>query len=277
MSSSPVKEIKRDLIERGIPSQYVERVTAELTDHYETLVERYRDQGHSIDEVERRASQTLGKPDQLSDQIADRLHDSTWISRHPVVSFFITPLLSLFLAVPLMWLGQTFLLELMELFRIVLGTKPGSLTPIYSGLEQLFQFVILFVIPSGLAVIFYWLSRHYFRGHRGGLTAGILVTLTNMIFYIGDLETLYGAQQEIWLSLTKTNPLIVGLMGMLLGRGPIYFGDQVKGFGVLNPTSHNLVMNLRQSPIRLLLPAICIFIVYTVYRRRQTQSLAEFA
>jgi hypothetical protein len=89
-----------ELRRRGLPPAYIERLVAELDDHFNDLLEERstsmgaaRKLQFEQDEVEQHdLEQRLGEPAQLALFAADQYHAQSFWGRHPLVTYLLSPL-----------------------------------------------------------------------------------------------------------------------------------------------------------------------------------------
>src|SRR5262245_46923954 len=99
MASLPSQdELRSELRRQGLPHSYVERLLAELDDHYEDLVEERSTsmgaarklQSESISQEN--LQERLGEPAQLALFAAEQYHARSFWGRHPVLTYLLAPL-----------------------------------------------------------------------------------------------------------------------------------------------------------------------------------------
>jgi glucan phosphoethanolaminetransferase (alkaline phosphatase superfamily) len=94
----PHDELLRQLRRQGLPHSYIERLIAELNDHYcDLLEERSSSMGaaRKLQHTDNESSdlqQRLGEPAQLALFAAEQYHSRTFWGRHPVVTYLLAPL-----------------------------------------------------------------------------------------------------------------------------------------------------------------------------------------
>jgi hypothetical protein len=108
MASHPSRdELRSELRRQRLPQAYIERLLAELDDHYEDLLEeRSTSMGaaRKLQLEQDDLSVRLGEPAQLALFAAEKYHARSFWGRHPVVTFLVGPL-PLLVAV---WLATVF-------------------------------------------------------------------------------------------------------------------------------------------------------------------------
>ena len=96
MASHPSRdELRSELRRQKLPQAYIERLLAELDDHYEDLLEeRSTSMGaaRKLQLEQDDLSVRLGEPAQLALFAAEKYHARSFWGRHPVVTFLIGPL-----------------------------------------------------------------------------------------------------------------------------------------------------------------------------------------
>jgi hypothetical protein len=105
------QEVGKRLARHGMPAWRIERVTDELTEHWEDLYCGALERGLSSDEALIEADQRIGKPEQLATAAIAGLRRSTWFGRHPLIAICIVPmilpvLLMVLVALPMLWLDR---------------------------------------------------------------------------------------------------------------------------------------------------------------------------
>jgi hypothetical protein len=93
-------EYREELARRGLPGAYVERLVAELDDHFtDVLEERSTSMGaarklqpEADDAISRNAEQRLGEPRQLAIFAAEQYHARSFWGRHPWLTYLVMPL-----------------------------------------------------------------------------------------------------------------------------------------------------------------------------------------
>lgn len=101
----PHSALRTELRRRGLPLAYIERLVAELDDHYSDLVEerssrmgaarklQFEEANDHADDVRDR----LGEPTQLALFAAEQYHARSFFGRHPWLTFAVGPLPLLFM------------------------------------------------------------------------------------------------------------------------------------------------------------------------------------
>ena len=87
--------LRAELLRRGLPSAYIERLLGELDDHYlDLLEERNSSMGaaRKLSPESDDAQQRLGEPTQLAIFAAETYHARSFWGRHPLVTYLLGPL-----------------------------------------------------------------------------------------------------------------------------------------------------------------------------------------
>lgn len=99
MASHPSQdELRNELRRQRLPQAYVERLLAELDDHYEDLLEERSTSMGAARKLQAEASQSddlqqrLGEPAQLALFAGEQYHARSFWGRHPLVTYLIAPL-----------------------------------------------------------------------------------------------------------------------------------------------------------------------------------------
>lgn len=86
-------QLRAELVQRGMPPVYVERIVEELADHFNDLMEERRSM-EANDPGETAGS--LGTPTQLAQVLAAEHRRRTFFGRHPLVAFTVLPVLAVY-------------------------------------------------------------------------------------------------------------------------------------------------------------------------------------
>ncbi len=88
-------ELRAELVRRGLPRPYIERLLSELDDHFTDLIEERSSTMGAARKLQiesDKAQQRLGEPAQLALFAAEQYHARSFWGRHPVVTFVFGPL-----------------------------------------------------------------------------------------------------------------------------------------------------------------------------------------
>jgi hypothetical protein len=146
-------DLRRLLAGRGLPPAYVERLAAELSDHFEDLKEENMS-------MEAEVCSQLGQPEQVADAAVTAYRRRSFLGRHPTAAFLVfgvTPVLSqvvLFAVAVLAAKGIAAVADQLGLLSDHGRYAPPSLL----GVEiAQYAFSLLFVvIPTILAALLYF-------------------------------------------------------------------------------------------------------------------------
>lgn len=105
-SSSQPEQLRRALIDAGIPRRRRIRLLDEYRDHLAELERELGDAGLDAERVKNECAARLGAPEVLAKVAVDRLRAETFAGRRPALGFILLPLGSLF-AVLLLLLAAT--------------------------------------------------------------------------------------------------------------------------------------------------------------------------
>jgi hypothetical protein len=86
-------EVRFRLARHGLPPARIERIVAELAEHWEDLRSAALAQGLSEIAAAAQADARLGPPRQLAGDIVTGLGRTSWLGRHPVITLGLLPLL----------------------------------------------------------------------------------------------------------------------------------------------------------------------------------------
>lgn len=90
------QELRTELTRRGLPRAYINRLVAELDDHFRDLLEERNSLMGAArklqPELEKNCEQRLGEPAQLAIFAADQYHARTFWGRHPILTYLLGPL-----------------------------------------------------------------------------------------------------------------------------------------------------------------------------------------
>jgi hypothetical protein len=90
-----LNKLRTELVRRGLPRAYIERLLSELDDHFTDLVEERNSPMGAARKLQFESDdpqQRLGEPKQLAVFAADQYHSRTFWGRHPILTFLIGPL-----------------------------------------------------------------------------------------------------------------------------------------------------------------------------------------
>ncbi len=94
-------EVRKRLLENGIPSRHVRRTLGELQDHYRDLVDEATGSGVSAEDARTQAAARLGNLDDVVNEMLARPDLRSWALRHPKIAVVFYPIACLF-ALPAM-------------------------------------------------------------------------------------------------------------------------------------------------------------------------------
>jgi hypothetical protein len=102
--------VRARLDSHGLPADVIERNVAELSDHWDDIVQAAVEQPS---DGKMDAAATLGLPEEVAAQIISARKESSWAGRHPIIllsilPFLAAPLLMAGLLLPGFFLNQTF-------------------------------------------------------------------------------------------------------------------------------------------------------------------------
>ena len=109
-------ELRGELRRRGLPPAYIDRLIAELDDHYTDLIdERSTGMGaaRKLQNDQDALQQRLGEPAQLALFAAEQYHARTFWGRHPLVTYLIAPLAACFIGYGLAFCAAAWVIAFM--------------------------------------------------------------------------------------------------------------------------------------------------------------------
>jgi hypothetical protein len=158
----------------------MQRMVREITDHREDLKQAAMEEGMQAIDAEARADAQLGEPVVLAEHLMASLRQSSWWGRHPIVSFFLLPLLGTPVLWALLWIaGAEFTFLVGEAGMRAAADKP-----------QMFGWIVLAVhgtncIAIGLiAILFCWLARRAALGFKWTLMACAMISVHALFCWI---------------------------------------------------------------------------------------------
>src|SRR5271166_5006038 len=84
------EELNEELIRQGLPPSYIERLTQELSDHFNDVME----ESMSMEaEQSSLVAERVGQPSSLAAAAVTEFHKRAYTRRHPIVTFAILPVL----------------------------------------------------------------------------------------------------------------------------------------------------------------------------------------
>jgi hypothetical protein len=174
---SSLDRLRGDLLRRGLPPHYIERVVGELDDHRADIVEAGQGFGLDADGAVLSAAERLGHPSRLAEVVASQYRARTFFGRHPVVTFLVGPIpIALLGWIFVYGLGFSALLPLRE--AIVQQTSFAA----WEGLCRSMDIVARYVLPGAVTVLFCRLAYRSGRGWPWLCAACILLALLNASF-----------------------------------------------------------------------------------------------
>lgn len=87
-----------ELVRKGLPPEYAERVTAELADHRRDIIEELQAAGHSVAAAAEEADRRIGEPRQVVNQLARAYQRRYFCGRWRALTFVVTPMLAVIIA-----------------------------------------------------------------------------------------------------------------------------------------------------------------------------------
>jgi hypothetical protein len=174
MSMGSLEPLRQDLVRRGLPLDYVERVIGEMEDHLADLAQDAERAGPGSDAACRPTARHLGCPRRLADLVVSQFRAGSFCGRHPAIAFLLAPL-------PLVFLG--WVLASVTLLSALAAMRAGfDATPPAAAWDWLCQAAAAVAQAgpvAGATVVFCRLSYRCGRGWPWAAGAsGLLVLLT---------------------------------------------------------------------------------------------------
>lgn len=167
------EQFRDRLLRYGIPTEKVSRLVKEVRAHAGALAQEEQNEGRSKDEAEQWALDRIGTVDEMVDETLTNLRNSSFFSRHPLVTVFLIP----FIATPILIVGTNGL-SILGLNIVQLYTE-GSNVGIDYWIDEIYVLLVtafsIYILPV-LAVVFFWkIAIDNYHGLKGGLMATYFV------------------------------------------------------------------------------------------------------
>lgn len=181
MNTQSLNTVRKTLIRRGLPANYVRRVVGELEDHQldiagETAV---------TDETTTTDSDRLGDFDQLAATLAERYQARTFAGRHPVVTFLLAPIPAVLMAWAAMLMVLFGVVQLYEIWFELSGKTISDLSSSVVGMALVMYVAEIVVPPAVIAMFFSWLAYRGGKGMIWSCAATLLVAFAALCFNSG--------------------------------------------------------------------------------------------
>ncbi|OAI48457.1 hypothetical protein AYO44_07000 [Planctomycetaceae bacterium SCGC AG-212-F19] len=128
MQNQPsLDSLRSELLRRGLPRKYVERVVQELAEHQQDILDEQQEiaAGNcSKDKTE--ATDRLGDPGKLADTIVSQFQSRTFVGRHPVLTFVVAPMPLAMFAWVCTIIGTVFVCACLCWAGDLIGLSPAS-------------------------------------------------------------------------------------------------------------------------------------------------------
>ena len=92
MRDADIDALQASLLRNGIQPRYACRVAEELRAHVEELRDAYLAEGFDAEQADRRASRSIGRPEDLIAEMTARRELKTWAFRFPFLAVMFYPL-----------------------------------------------------------------------------------------------------------------------------------------------------------------------------------------
>lgn len=164
------EKLARKLLLRGISPVYIQSTMQELAEHWEDLREESLATGASSEQAEEYATKAIGDTETLAACITERLSKATWFGRHPVLLFFLCPLLSLII----WWAGYCLIAGWSS--GAIQWSRDKSVPPDWAQLQALLEWG-----ATGAAVLlplfFCWVASRISAGFKCAFLACFLIAI----------------------------------------------------------------------------------------------------
>lgn len=181
-NASNIEQFRRRLEDLGCPPRPLRERVRELSDHFEDLKQAALEEGLSETAAEVRASEVLGNPVMLADQLVMAMRRSSWTGRHPVLAFCLLP----FFVFPLLWITSGAAgFGLMRLF--ITAGEWNVLTSDRAATEEILRPLVMTHVHAvmGLtAILFCLLAWRSVLGIKWSVIAGGTCALQSYLFFI---------------------------------------------------------------------------------------------
>lgn len=217
MSAQPsLNQLRRELLRRGLPNGYVERVVGEWADHVE-------DQWNSHISKEADMPQTnpiesLGEEAELVESTVLRFRSRTFAGRHPIWTFLVAPIPLLLACWIVFYAGLAAVMALVD--KDALRTA----SPTAHGMTQFILQAALYLPPVAATLVLAWLAARSGQRQRWLAAACVLVALfaaghhTNFALPIGRGQ----GQLMIGLGLGRGMSFVNAVAPLLIGALAIW-------------------------------------------------------
>lgn len=145
------------LVRKGLPTEYAERVAAELSDHRRDVIDEMQAAGHSAAAAAEEADRRIGEPRQVANQLARAYQRRYFCGRWRALTFVVTPLLAVVIA----WHVMALALVPSSLFAINSADRLGYELSLASQANiKLALGLTAFqaIVPALLAIAYYRLA-----------------------------------------------------------------------------------------------------------------------
>ena len=92
MRDADIDALQASLLRNGIQPRYACRVAEELRAHVQDLRDAYLAEGFDAEQADRRASRSIGRPEDLIEAMTARRELKTWAFRFPFLAVMFYPL-----------------------------------------------------------------------------------------------------------------------------------------------------------------------------------------
>jgi hypothetical protein len=169
------ENVEGHLRHQWLPLSYRRRILQELRDHARDVLDGEDDQADAQSNKQARFMHRLGEWHGVADVIVQTYRKRSFIGRHPVLVFGVSPLFlgPLFLG-PLLWaLLVTGVLHLLAFFF-----DPSDLSPSVLLLSNPFiHWIVMNILPMPILVLYAWLALRYSKPWKSLFSSIFILTL----------------------------------------------------------------------------------------------------
>lgn len=186
-------KLRDELTRQGLPHEYIERLLAELDDHYTDLLEERSSfvgaaRKLEYNSVSNEAEQRLGEPVQLAVFAAEHYHNRSFWGRHPWLTFGLLPLPMfvaslVFFAIALVTVGASCAYVLEHLFHVS-APEPQDHFVLQTVMMVLISWYIVVLPPIVVALLLCRVYRRNSIDQRWPILGCGLVAVATSLFSI---------------------------------------------------------------------------------------------
>ncbi len=185
----PLQVLRKELLRRGLPPGYVERVTGELADHADDLAAETGGGAPTAATSARlpHLAARLGDPVRLADGIARAFQRRTFLGRHPWLTFVAFPAAALIAA----WFATLFIMELLVVLLLAMGGETPS--DAWRWVAAIASCAMAYGLTYGMPLLLCWWAlrkaRQTARAWSWAWAATTVLVLASFVFRIYIFRT----------------------------------------------------------------------------------------